>query len=78
MVKTSDQLVTHIYDRRTYYDEFYDKVSKYIDFQDTAQGRVVDLPHLEESIKDIVFGDWDIKPKSVELVIIYLPTFMNT
>ena len=67
---TSDQLVTQISNQRTYYEEIDDKVSKYIDCQDIAHGRVTDLPRLEESIKDIIFGDWDIKMKSTELAII--------
>lgn len=50
LVKTDDQLVTQISDLRTYYDDIDDKVSKYIDWQDIAQGRAVDLPCLEESI----------------------------
>ena len=70
LVKTSDHLVTQIYYLRTYYDEIDDKLSKYIDWQDTTQGRAANLPHLEESIKDIVFGDQDIKMKSAELAII--------
>ena len=39
-VKTSDQLVTQISNLKTYYEEIDDKVSKYIDWQDTAQGSV--------------------------------------
>ena len=53
-------------------------MSKYIDWKDTAHGRSVNLPRLEESIRDNIFGDWDIKMKSIELAIIRAKNLSST
>ena len=57
LVKTNDLLVTQIYGLKTYYDDFDAKFYNYIDWKETPRGRSDDLARLEESIKDIVFGD---------------------
>ncbi len=41
------------------YDKIFKKVSNFITWQNTADGRKVDVPKLEESHKEILFADWD-------------------
>jgi hypothetical protein len=52
--KTSDSLVNQLSDLRTFYEDIDEKISEYIDWQDSAQGRSSDLPRIEESQKDII------------------------
>ena len=41
---TNDSLVNQMFDLRTFYEEINEKISECIDCQDSAQGRLADLP----------------------------------
>jgi len=51
------------FDMRVIFNEIDENISGYITLQDTPEGRVEDLPKIEESHKDILFTNWDIQLK---------------
>lgn len=57
LCKTSDSLVNQLSKLRTFCEEVDDKISEHIDWKDSVEGRPVDIPQIEESQKDIVFGE---------------------
>lgn len=62
-------LVNQLSDLRTYCKEIEEKISNFVDWQDSSEGRSVDLPKIEESQKDIVFQEWEIELKHAEMEI---------
>ena len=63
LCKSSDSFIKKISDLRKFYEEFDEKIYEHIDWQENWEGRATYLPRIEESQKDIVFGDSDIKIK---------------
>ena len=61
--KESDSLMNRDFDMRVIFNEIDENISGYITLQDTPEGRVEDLPKIEESHKDILFTNWDIQLK---------------
>jgi len=51
---------------RLEYDEIHKRISDFITWQETEDGRKVDLLKLEEYHKDILFTDWDSRLKQAE------------
>lgn len=50
-------------DLRITFNEIDENILGYITWQDTIDGRETYLPKIDESYKDILFTDWDIKLK---------------
>lgn len=48
------------------YDDIHKRVSEFITWQESEDGRKVDLLMLEESHKDIMFTNWDSRLKQGE------------
>ena len=55
--ETSDKLTSQVVDMRLEYDEVLKRVSDFITWQNSKDGRKVDFPILEESHKEIIFAD---------------------
>lgn len=66
--ETSDKLTSQVMEMRLEYDEIFKKVSDFITWQNTEDGRKAYLPKLEESRKEILFVSWDSRLKEVEKV----------
>lgn len=49
--------MNQVIDMRFEYEEIQKKISKFITWQESDEGRKVDLPEIEESHKDILFTD---------------------
>lgn len=64
--ETSDKLTSQVVEMRLEYDEMFKKVSDFITWKNTLEGRKSDLPKLEESHKEILFGSWDSWLKEAE------------
>lgn len=62
----SDSLMNQSSDLRVIFNDIDDKISGFITWQDTPEGRAIDLPRIEESHKEILFPDWDIHLKQTE------------
>lgn len=62
----SDSLMNQSSDLRVTFNEIDDKILGFITWQDTPEGREVDLPVIEESHKEMLFTDWDIQLKQAE------------
>lgn len=69
LCQSSVSLMNQLSDLSTYYKEFKEKVSNFIDQQNSSEGRSSNLPKIEESHKDIVFQEWEIRIKHVEIAI---------
>lgn len=54
-------------DLRTYCREFEERISNLIEWQDSSKGISSNLPKIEESHKDIVFQEWEIRLKHAEM-----------
>lgn len=52
------------------HDEIHRRISNLITWQESEDGRKVDMPKLEESHKDILFIDWDSRLKQTETTIV--------
>lgn len=57
--KISDKLTRQFGNIRLEYDQIHKNISDFITWQESEEGRKVDLPKLEESHKDILFIDCD-------------------
>ena len=68
-LEISEQLTITIIDQRIEFNELNTKISDYIEWQDSEEGRKSDLPKVKETFKDILFTDWDARVKQVELAI---------
>ena len=55
--KTNDKVTNQVIDPRLEYDEIHKRISDFITWQESEDGRKADLLKLEESCKDIVFTD---------------------
>lgn len=56
-------------DIRFEYEEIHKMISEFITWQESDEGRKVDLKKIEEFHKEILFMDWDTWLKHVERVI---------
>jgi len=56
-------------DLRVAFSDIDDKISGFITWQDTLEGKAIDLPIIEESHKEILFTNWDIQLKQAERVV---------
>jgi len=52
-----------------YFDDTEEKFAGFITWQENIDGRLVDLPRIEESHEEIVFREWQIRLKHVETTI---------
>jgi len=57
--ETSDKLTSQVVDTRLEYDEVLKRVSDFITWHNSEDGRKDGFPILEESHKEISFADWD-------------------
>lgn len=57
--ETSDKLTSQVIDMRLKYDEVLKRISNFITWQNSEDGRKANFPILEESHKEILFTDWD-------------------
>lgn len=64
--ETSDKLKSQVMEMRLKYDEILKKVSNFITWKNSEDGRKSDLPKLEESHKEILFANWDSRLKEAE------------
>lgn len=53
-------------DQRLEYEELNKRILEFISWQEFEEGKKADLSNIEESQKDILFVDWDIKLKQAE------------
>ena len=60
---TNDQLTDKEIDQITKFNDLNTKISEYIEWQETEEGRSANLPEIEETHKDILFTDWDARIK---------------
>lgn len=56
----SDSLVNQTSNLRVNFNDINDKISGFITWQDTLEGKAADLPIIEEFHKEILFTDRDI------------------
>jgi len=66
LCKNSDSLTDQMSKLRTYYEDINNKISNFITWKDTSNGIKDNLPKIQESYKDILFRDWDIRIKQAE------------
>lgn len=66
---TSDQLTDKEIVQRTKFNDLNTKIYDYIEWQESKEGRSVNLPKIEETHKDILFTYWDAQIKQAELVV---------
>jgi len=55
-----------VVDQRLEYEELNKRILEFISWQEFEEGKKADLSNIEESQKDILFVDWDIKLKQAE------------
>ena len=58
--------MNHIADMRISFDDIDEKVSQFVTWQDSFDGRKANLPRIEDSKKEISFIEWDIRLKNAE------------
>ena len=63
---TNNSLVDQLANIMTYFDDVEEKISKFHTWQDSAKGRLANLPRIEESHKGIVFKEREVCLKQVE------------
>lgn len=73
----SDKLTSQVVDMMLEYDEIHKSISNSITWQESEDGRKVDLPKLEESHKEIVFVDWNSWLKQSERAMTVAATTIN-
>jgi len=59
----SDQLTDKAIDQRTEFNDLNTKISEFIEWQETEDGKKANISEIEETHKDIPFTDWDAKIK---------------
>lgn len=69
LCQLSDSLVDQLSDMRTYYREVEKNISNFIAWQEKSEGQSTNHHKIEESQKDIVFQEWEIKLKHAEIMI---------
>ena len=57
--KISDMLTSQVVDMRLKSEEIHKRISDFITWQESEDGRKVGMAKLEESHKEILFTDWD-------------------
>ena len=68
-LEINEQLTNTVIDQRIEFNELDTKISDYIEWQDSEEGRRSNLPKIKETYKDSIFTYWDIQVKQVELAI---------
>lgn len=68
-LNTSEKLTDIIIDKRIEFNELNSKISDYIEWQDSDEGKRLSLPKINKRHKDILFTDWDSQMKQFELTI---------
>lgn len=63
------QLPAKAIDQRTEFTDLNTRISKFIEWQETEEGKRANLPKIEETHKDILFTDGDARIKKVELAV---------
>ena len=66
---TSDQLTDKAIDQRTEFTDLNTRISEFIKWKETEDGRKANFPEIEETHKDIRFTDWDTRIKQAELAV---------
>lgn len=66
---TNNWLTDRAIDRRTEFNDFNTKISKFIEWQESEEGNKANLLEIEETQKDILFTDWDARIKQVQLAV---------
>ena len=66
---TSDQLTDKVIDQRTEFTNLNTKISEFIEWQETKEGRKANLPEIEKIHKEIILTDFDVRIKQEELVV---------
>ena len=66
---TSDQWTDKTIYERIEFNDLHTRISDFIEWQETKEGRRANLPEIEETHKDILFTDWDARIKQVELAV---------
>jgi len=59
----SDNITSQVVDLRLDYVLIYKKVSDYLNWQDSEEGKKAGLPKINESHKEILFNKWDAQIK---------------
>lgn len=67
--ETSDKLTSQVIERRLEYDEIFKRISDFITWRNSKDGRKANLPKQEESHKEILFADWDARLRHAERAI---------
>ena len=62
-LEISEQLTNKVIDQRIEFNEINIKISNYIEWQDTEEGKKSDIPKIKENFKGILFTDWDARVK---------------
>jgi len=58
-----------VIDQRSEFNDLNTNISELIEWKETEEGRIANLPDIEETHKDILFTDWDVWIKQVELAV---------
>jgi len=66
---TSEQLTDKAMEQRTEFKDLNTRIFEFIEWQETKDERKANLPEIEETHKDILFTDWDVRIKQAELAI---------
>lgn len=66
---TSDQLIDKVIDHRTDFNDLNKRISEFIEWQETEQGKRANFPKIKETHNDIPFTDWDARIKQAQLVV---------
>lgn len=66
---TRDQSTDNSIDQRIEFNDLKTRISEFIEWQETEDGKKVNLLEIEEIHKDILFTNWDARIKQLELAV---------
>lgn len=67
--RTISSLVDQLSDIKNYFEDIEEKISGFLTWQESAEGRSSNIPKIEEAHKEIVFIEWEIRIKQGEATI---------
>lgn len=66
---TNSSLVNQLLDIETYFDDIEEKIAGFLTWYENFDERLDNLPRIEESHKEIIFGEWEIHVKNGEATV---------